>query len=125
LLQPDEILFSGLGAMEKQHWCSHLVPFTANADEIFISTSDPAWRLFKIVYIVCDGDYLIPDSLQQAVSKTAQKHGALLENEFLEDYGHSPNLTAPESIVVVLAAAAARCSRDSFSRRTSAASFKT
>jgi hypothetical protein len=96
--------------MEKEHWCAHLVPFTTNAEDIIITTPAPAWKFIPTINVVCDGDLMVPCNLQQAAIKSAQQWGALVDEEFLEGCGHSPNLSAAESILLITIAAAAKCS---------------
>jgi pimeloyl-ACP methyl ester carboxylesterase len=111
LFQPAELLFSDLGAMEKQHWCDHLVPFTAKIEDIVISAPDPVWKQVPIVYIVCDEDLLIPENLQRVGINAGRHSGAIIEEVSIEGCGHTPNLGAPNSIFDVLQAAANKLGR--------------
>jgi pimeloyl-ACP methyl ester carboxylesterase len=101
-------MFKGLGKMEQQHWCDHLVGFTAEVDDIIIGTLNPAWKDIPILYLICDEDLLIPDNLQRSVIDAGRHSGANVDETLLEGCGHAPNLSAPAGIVVVLQAAASK-----------------
>jgi pimeloyl-ACP methyl ester carboxylesterase len=106
LFQPNDFLFNKLGTMEQQHWCDHLVPFTAKVEDIVISTPDPVWEHIPVTYLICDEDLLIPGILQRSAINVGRQRGALVHEELLKGCGHTPNLSAPDSILVVLQAAA-------------------
>jgi hypothetical protein len=109
LYEPDAVLFNDVRAMERNHWASHLVRFTARADDIVLTTGSPAWKYIHTTYAICDKDLLYTEDLQRkALESTAIKSGPLPENEFLEDTGHCAMIGGPEKILAIVMAVAER-----------------
>ncbi|KAE9984868.1 hypothetical protein BLS_000951 [Venturia inaequalis] len=102
LYEPDSILYNDVGAMERDHWASHLVRFTARATDIVLTTGSPAWKLIHTTYAICEADLLYTEDLQrEAVVSTAG-----IDSELLEDCGHCPMISGPERILAIVMAIA-------------------
>jgi hypothetical protein len=92
--------------MERDHWASHLVRFTARANDIVLTTGSPAWKYIHTTYVICDEDLLYTEDLQRkALEATATKSGPPPEEEFLEGTGHCAMVSGPEKILAIVMAA--------------------
>lgn len=102
LYEPDTILYNDVGAMERDHWASHLVRFTARAADIVLTTGSPAWKFIHTTYAICEADLLYSEDLQrEALVSTAG-----IDSELLEDCGHCPMISGPEKILAIVMAIA-------------------
>lgn len=102
LYEPDAILYNDVGAMERDHWASHLVRFTARATDIVLTTGSPAWKLIHTTYAICEADLLYTEDLQ----RDAVVNAAGINSELLEDCGHCPMISGPEKILAIVMAIA-------------------
>lgn len=102
LYEPDTILYNDVGAMERDHWASHLVRFTARAADIVLTNGSPAWRFIHTTYAICEEDLLFTEDLQR---KTLENIAAI-DTELLEDCGHCPMISGPEKILAIVMAIA-------------------
>ena len=109
LNSPDKILFNDLGVNECQHWCDHMVRFSAKVADVYVDPSTQlAWQSCRSTYIVCGRDRLLPETAQRKMFKAAVGNGAVMDQEHLPHRGHSPIISAPGEVVRVVLAAAVK-----------------
>ncbi|QDS77514.1 hypothetical protein FKW77_000622 [Venturia effusa] len=102
LYEPDAVLYNDVGAMERDHWASHLVRFTAKAADIVQTTGTPAWKFVHTTYAICDLDLLFTEDLQ----RQALENTTAIDSELLEDCGHCPMISGPEKVLAIVMAIA-------------------
>jgi hypothetical protein len=101
--------------MERDHWASHLVRFTAKADDIVLTTGSPAWKYIHTTYVIGDEDLLYMEDLQRkTLESIATKNGPIPDEEFLEGTGHCAMISSPEKILAIVMAAADRARADAY-----------
>lgn len=102
LYEPETFLYNDVGAMERDHWASHLVRFTARAADIVLTTGSPAWKYIHTTYAICEADLLYTEDLQ----RDALNSTAAIDSELLEDCGHCPMISGPEKVLAIVMAIA-------------------
>jgi len=93
-MTPEKLLFNDLDEPEKDKWIKALRTQPAEGWDDMVTYC--AWSHVPSVYLVCEGDAIIPTSLQlqfaEAASSKIEKCGA----------GHMPMLSMPERVVEVI-----------------------
>lgn len=95
---PEKLLFSDLTEAEAAKWTAALKPQPSAAWDGTITYA--GWKDVESVYLVCEGDALLPTALQLQLAKMAgskiEKCGA----------GHMVMLSQPQKVVEVIQGAA-------------------
>ncbi|KAH8695237.1 Alpha/beta hydrolase fold-1 [Talaromyces proteolyticus] len=92
--QPEKLLFGDLPAAEKSAWLAKLQPQPAQGWDGRVEYT--GWKDVPSVYLVCEGDELLPMPLQEQLAGLA---GSKVERC---SAGHVPQVSQPERVVEVV-----------------------
>lgn len=99
-MQPETLLFGDLPEAEKAEWLTAIKPQPAEGWDDIVSYT--GWKDVPSVYLICEGDNVLPTPLQEQLASLA---GSEIERC---SAGHLPMLSQPEVVVRVVQAALAR-----------------
>lgn len=95
--------------MEQMHWSDHLVRFSANHNDIQIS-STPAWSNIPTTFVICDEDQFIKSEIQERNLDDIKARSPEVEIDvvYVEDGGHDVFIAHPHKVVDVVRMAIAK-----------------